>query len=107
WSSDVCSSDLTPGRFYTLARLDGPMLGFEEPVSVTFNNLRVGQIAPRVAHLRTLILTLHLDRTLSVELVRSAPSAPDDPSALEHFVAAYPDSGWTPHVQEAILAGLD
>lgn len=98
---------LTPGRFYTLARLDGPMLGFEEPVSVTFNNLRVGQIAPRVAHLRTLILTLHLDRTLSVELVRSAPSAPDDPSALEHFVAAYPDSGWTPHVQEAILAGLD
>lgn len=98
---------LAEGKLYTIARFDGPMLGFTEPVSVTFDNLRVGQIGPRVAHLRTLILTLHSDRTLSVELVRFAPSAPDEPSALAHFVTAFPHSGWTSYIQEVIRAGID
>lgn len=98
---------LAAGRLYTLARLDGPMLGFVDPVSVTFDNLRVGQIGPRVAHLRTLILTLHSDRSLSVDLVRFSATAPDEPSALVHFVTQYPESGWASHVQEVVLSGLD
>ena len=98
---------LAQGRLYTIARLDGPMLGFTEPVSVTFDNLRIGQVGPRVAHLRTLILTLHSDRSLSVELVRYAASAADEPSALVHFVTEYPRSAWASHVEEVILSGLD
>lgn len=98
---------LSAGRFYTLTRLDGPMLGFVEPVTVSFDNLRIGQIGPRVAHLRTVIVTLNPNRTLSVEIVRASASAPDDPSALAYFVSAFPSSEWTPHVEEVILSGLD
>ena len=83
------------------------MLGFVEPVTVSFDNLRIGQIGPRIAHLRTVILTLSPNRSLSVEIVRTAPSAPDDPSALAYFIATYPGSAWAPHVKEAILSGVD
>lgn len=98
---------LAQGRFYTISRLDGPMLGFVEPVAVSFDNLRIGQIGPRVAHLRTLIVTLNPDRTLSVEIVRSTATAPDDPSALAYFLEVYAHSAWAPHVEEAVLSGLD
>ncbi len=83
------------------------MLGFVEPVAVSFDNLRIGTIGPRVAHLRTIILTLHADRSLTVNIVRTPESAAEEPSALEYFVAAFPESAWTEHVREVILSGLD
>lgn len=98
---------LSQGRLYTVTRLDGPMLGFVEPVAVSFDNLRIGTIGPRVAHLRTIILTLHADRSLTVNIVRTPESAAEEPSALEYFVAAFPESAWTEHVREVILSGLD
>ena len=85
---------LSPGRFYTIARLEGPMLGFVEPVTVSFDNLRIGQIGPRVAHLRIVSVSLNPNRSLSVDVVRTASSGPDDPSALAYFAAAYPGSAW-------------
>src|SRR5690606_2464355 len=97
-----------PGsRLYTILRLDGPMLGFSEPVTVSFDNLRVGLNGPRVSHLRTLIITLHSDRSLSVEVVKQAPFGEGEPSALEHFVHSFGASQWAEHVQEVIRSGMD
>jgi len=94
---------LSGGAFYELSRIEAPMFGFQQPVAITFQHLQVGQIAPRVAYLGIVEVTLESDRTLSVELRRPAGEGAASRSSLEHFINTFSTSAWVPFVREAIV----
>lgn len=90
---------LADGRFYVVERIHGTMLGVHD-ATVTFSNLETGVTSPRVAHLGTVILTRDVTNDVDVQVITSFTASQD--SALDRFVAAYPDSGWVEYVREAI-----
>ena len=91
---------LADGRFYVVERIHGTMLGVHD-ATVTFSNLETGVTSPRVAHLGTVILTRDVTNDVDVQVITSFTASED--SALDRFVAAYPESGWVEYVREAIV----
>lgn len=90
---------LIEGRFYTVERIQGTMLGVSQ-ATVTFNHLETGVTSPRIAHLGKVILTRDATYDVDVQVLTAYSSSED--SALDRFVNAYPNSRWTEFVQEAI-----
>gem|GEM_PF-3246428 len=94
---------LSGGQFYEVTRVQAPMFGYDRPVAISFQNLEVGQIAPRVAYMGIVEVTLEPDGILTVEVRRPQGSDAADLSSLDHFARTYPASRWTPFVREAML----
>lgn len=94
---------LSGSELYSIAEIEGQVFGFEGPVVVTFDNLQANRVGTRVSDLKTVVLTLHADRTLSVDVVESLPSEAPGMTTLERFLSLYPNSGWADDVQDALM----